>query len=467
MKITFDLEQLEKPIQLAIANFQKHADVNQLLSDVHTALINFIEQLILSVLQQVLYSQKLLVTLKKLGATSALRFNGYKQTSIRLLSGLSVSIESPYFARAKPKKRPGRKSKKRKAKSGCHLGLSYLGFIGRCSTKLASSAVQAALLCPSFEIAKKTLCSFDIKLDVKTIQRLCRELGNQAMEHRQKISLCDTDGVKGRILFICMDGGRLRERRAKRGRRPTGQKRQGYHTDWREPTQLVIQWLNPDGSKCKETAPLYDATLADIDDAFKLLESYLVQLDISKADLVVFCADGARGYWKRFTPLAKKLKIKSHYEVIDYTHAKQNLQEVVDKLPKKLGSKKRAAIAKDWNNLLWQGKLDDIFCQIRCLIKSTKKRKQALNKFKNYFLNNYNRMQYAALRKLDLPTGSGCVESAIRRVINLRLKSPGIFWKRETAEVMLFLRSTLLCGRWSNMLKNLMLLNRGELKGCR
>ena len=444
MKITFDLEQLKKPIQLAIADFQKHADVNQLLSDVHTALINFIEQLILSVLQQVLYSQKLLVTLKKLGATSAFRFNGYKQTSIRLLSGLSMSIDSPYFARVKSKKRPGRKSKKRKAKSGGHLGLSYLGFMGRCSTKLASSAVQAALLCPSFEIAKKTLHSFDIKLDVKTIQRLCRELGNQAMEHRQKISLCDADGVKGRTLFICMDGGRLRE-----------------------PTQLVIQWLNPDGSKCKGTAPLYDATLADIDDAFKLLESYLVQLDISKADLVVFCADGARGYWKRFTPLAKKLKIKSHYEVIDYTHAKQNLQEVVDKLPKKLGSKKRAAIAKDWNNLLWQGKLDDIFCQIRCLIKSTKKRKQALNKFKNYFLNNYNRMQYATLSKFDLPTGSGCVESAIRRVINLRLKSPGTFWKRETAEVMLFLRSTLLCGRWSNMLKNLMLLNRGQLKGCR
>jgi hypothetical protein len=90
MNITFDLEQLEKPIQLALADFQKHADVNQLLSDVHTALINFIEQLILSVLQQVLYSQKLLVTLKKLGATSALRFNGYKQTSIRLLSGLSI-----------------------------------------------------------------------------------------------------------------------------------------------------------------------------------------------------------------------------------------------------------------------------------------------------------------------------------------------------------------------------------------
>lgn len=53
-----------------------------------------------------------------------------------------------------------------------------------------------------------------------------------------------------------------------------------------------------------------------------------------------------------------------------------------------------------------------------------------------------------------------------RRVINLRLKSPAIFWKRETAEVILFLRSTLLCGRWRLMLNNLFTDNRGQFNGC-
>ncbi len=80
----------------------------------------------------------------------------------------------------------------------------------------------------------------------------------------------------------------------------------------------------------------------------------------------------------------------------------------------------------------------------------------------NYFMKNFKRMQYAAFCLLNLPTGSGCVESAIRRVINLRLKSPGIFWKRETAEMMRFLRSTLLCGRWDNMLEHLLQQNRGQ-----
>lgn len=100
------------------------------------------------------------------------------------------------------------------------------------------------------------------------------------------------------------------------------------------------------------------------------------------------------------------------------------------------------------------------------LITSRTKRKQALTKFKNYFLNNYHRMQYVGFRYFNVTTGSGCVESAIRRVINLRLKSPGIFWKRETAEVMLFLRSTLLCGRWDRMLTNLFADNRGQFWCC-
>jgi hypothetical protein len=74
-------------------------------------------------------------------------------------------------------------------------------------------------------------------------------------------------------------------------------------------------------------------------------------------------------------------------------------------------------------------------------------------------MKNIRRMQYVAFRLLNIPTGSGCVERAIRRVINLRLKSPGIFWKKETTEVMLFLRRTLLCGRWDIMLKHLLQLN--------
>ena len=464
MDTPIDSRKLQQAIEPMLTEFAQRPDVNRLIEQIRPELFIFVEQLIISAIEKILHDGDFLVTLKALAGRCALRFNGFKSTSIRLLSGVALSIDSPYFSKASSKS--GRKSKKRKAKNGCHLGLSYLGLIDRCSGVLTSSAVQAALLCPSFEIARKNLQSHGIEMNKKTIQRLCMSMGEQAIEDRHRLMVSDADIVKNRILMVCIDGGRLRERRAKRGRRPSGKKRQGYHTDWREPTQLVIQWLDADGRKCNDIAPIYDATMADTDAAFDLLADHMHQLDCTRADMVIFCADGARRYWTRFYKLAEELKLKAHLEIIDYTHAKQNLNEILDKLPKNLSAEKRKAVGEHWKNLLWQGDIAELGVEIRRHIKSRKKRKQALTKYKNYFRDNYRRMQYASFRYMGLPTGSGCVESAIRRVINLRLKSPGIFWKRKTAETMLFLRSALLCGRWKIMLNNLLALNRGELIGC-
>ena len=47
-----------------------------------------------------------------------------------------------------------------------------------------------------------------------------------------------------------------------------------------------------------------------------------------------------------------------------------------------------------------------------------------------------------------IPLGSGEIESSIRRVINLRLKGNGIFWREENAESMLQLRALVISDRW-------------------
>jgi len=45
------------------------------------------------------------------------------------------------------------------------------------------------------------------------------------------------------------------------------------------------------------------------------------------------------------------------------------------------------------------------------------------------------------------------VESAIRRVINLRIKGPGVLWEEENAEGMVVLRAAALSGRWEELLE--------------
>ncbi len=62
-------------------------------------------------------------------------------------------------------------------------------------------------------------------------------------------------------------------------------------------------------------------------------------------------------------------------------------------------------------------------------------------------------MQYDLIAANGLPIGSGAMESAIRRVVNLRLKGASIYWLQDTAEAMLLLRSFYKSGRW-DMLKN-------------
>ncbi len=57
-------------------------------------------------------------------------------------------------------------------------------------------------------------------------------------------------------------------------------------------------------------------------------------------------------------------------------------------------------------------------------------------------------MDYARFRRRKLPVGSGAIESAVRRVINLRMKGNSIFWAEENAEAMLVLRGLVLSRRW-------------------
>jgi hypothetical protein len=63
------------------------------------------------------------------------------------------------------------------------------------------------------------------------------------------------------------------------------------------------------------------------------------------------------------------------------------------------------------------------------------------------------RLQYPTFRTLGLPLGSGAIESGIRRVINLRLKNNGMFWREEHAEEMLQVRAQVISKRWDERVK--------------
>jgi hypothetical protein len=62
-------------------------------------------------------------------------------------------------------------------------------------------------------------------------------------------------------------------------------------------------------------------------------------------------------------------------------------------------------------------------------------------------------MCYGMLKETNFPIGSGAIESAVRRVINLRLKGASIYWLEKTVEAMIKLRAFYKAGRWEVLKK--------------
>lgn len=106
-----------------------------------------------------------------------------------------------------------------------------------------------------------------------------------------------------------------------------------------------------------------------------------------------------------------------------------------------------------FKDLLFSGNVTRIADEVKSLL-NVRTTSKIMKKLKSYFVSNESRMQYANNRAKKYPIGSGVIESAIRRVINMRVKSPGSFWKSGCAETVIYLRAQLLYGRWKNLTVN-------------
>lgn len=445
------LEKINEIVENSAEKLEREHDFSSIERELKEITDEFATSILETVLNDYLDNASFLKILKEAGGRSAMRFRGYREITIRIYNGGNIRIMSPYFTKSQPKR--GKKKRGPNGR-GAHLGLEFLGIIGRCGRDFISYVAKLAVLSPSFSICEQVLSDQGIRINVRTIRRMCRDLGETGLEFRGRISLSEGEITEGGTLVIGIDGGRLRERIKKRGRKKEGRKRQGYHGEWREPKLFTVCLLDDEGNKIRTFRPLHDATMEDHRGVFILLKQYLMSLDLTSVDRIVFTGDGGPWIWSDVEGLLKELRIDSDkvYQVLDHTHARQNLQEIIDLLPEKLG-KRKEKISKTWKDMLWKGDIQGISDSI-CEILNGKKREQAIKKWGNYFDKHKKRMRYRFFKENNIPCGSGCVESAIRRVINLRLKSAGSFWTRNMAEYFLFLRSQLLSGRWNIFMRN-------------
>jgi hypothetical protein len=97
---------------------------------------------------------------------------------------------------------------------------------------------------------------------------------------------------------------------------------------------------------------------------------------------------------------------------------------------------------------LWRGELKAFTQEVERLCQG--RRGKGWSRERDYLLRNARagRLDYAKARRAKMPMGSGTMESAVRRVVNLQLKGPGIFWHEEHTEHILLLRTYYKSKHW-------------------
>jgi hypothetical protein len=375
------------------------------------------------------------------GAGISLKNQGKRDVTIRTARG-SLTIRITYYSRNCDRTRESK---------GLYPVLLVWGIHDGCTLGLASEVSKLVAILGSLEEVEQLLDERGQGLSINTIRGIAYRFAAKARAIQRAGQLDWEESVAGRRVVVSTDGGRLRIRAIKRGRK-TAKGRNRYRTDWREPKLLMIYVLNEERKMDQEFLAVLDGTLDGPNAVFALMESYLRELKVESADQILFIADGARWIWNRVEPLMRGLGIKPQQinGLVDFYHAVEHLAAIAGKKSRWTSQERKTWVKRQRRRLL-QGETQKVLDEIETVC--GRHCSGVLKRERGYFRQNIKagRMDYHRLAEAKWPIGSGAIESAIRRVINLRLKGAGIFWHKKSAEAVLLLRAYYKAGRWKNL----------------
>ncbi|MEM6963754.1 MAG: hypothetical protein AAF573_03245 [Bacteroidota bacterium] len=343
-------------------------------------------------------------------------------------------------------------------KGNCHMSLLYWGCIKKASPLYYSRASLVSILCPSFDVAQQILAHFGIKGQYNRMRDLSIALGDKAVQLGAAVLLEQGESLENKRVVISIDGGRSRTRAYTGSVNSKGNAT--FDTPWKEPKVFVIQILNEQGQPEKKfSLPFYGATMGNIEVAIERLKDALKALQIQKAKAIQFIADGAACFWRRMRQVFISLGVstKKVTYTLDYYHALEHLHEFLHELVELLPCQQhtKEELKKKFKNFLWDGAIYSIEKRVKQqLLQAEQQMDETLKTALNYFIKHTDRMQYYKFKRNKWLCGSGIMESAIRRIINLRFKSASSFWLSENLESLISLRCIFLAGRWDLFIKN-------------
>ena len=381
-----------------------------------------------------------------------LESHGARVTRVRLLGGTVRRFRTLLLLPATPSDPALRKphGKHGAAGSGVYPVLAMLGITDQSTPALLAAVGREVVAANSVSAARDAMKQRELDIQHKTALRLTYALGERALRVRDELrTLSPTPGMPlplaGKRVVASLDGGRLRIK----GTAKSANGSRKYNAPWREPKLLSIYAVDENGKRDKAVDTLIDGTMGDADDIVALVIGHLRKLGAHQALEVTFIADGAPWIWARAAQIrdAVGIPLERWLERLDYYHAVEYLGKVAG-LALALNDAERKAWVADRKPSLFEGDIAEILAGLR-LFGNT--HDLDTGPAQRFFQEHASRIGYTASKLGGGPIGSGGMESAVRRVVNLRMKGNSIFWLEEHAEAVLHMRAHLMAGRWDQM----------------
>ena len=307
------------------------------------------------------------------------------------------------------------------------------------------------------EAQKKVLEHYKIDLPVSSIQVITENHAKNIFEFLEKEKLSEG---KAQQIISQMDGSMIPIVDTALPKEGKPDRRKCRITRWQEARLCFCRGA-------QQLTPIFYATMGDVERAGNLLYRAALRVGFGSKTKVHGLGDGAKWIEEQM----KRVFSNQVKYLIDFFHVSEYLAAAAEHS----WTSQKVEWRKKQEDLLKQSKIQEVLETIRLRLpsnweekqgskKSGKKLKETADKKEGrtskeqdtptekcyrYMINRQNNLDYKNALENELPIGSGEIESSHRYVIQKRLKIAGAWWKTETAEHMLCLRTLRANNDWA------------------
>src|SRR5437870_13495243 len=206
---------------------------------------------------------------------------GFRTTSVLLLGGTRLVLETPYLREDRRGRRGRRRHTRGPYGAGCYPVLEALGIADRVRPATRSAIALHVVQAASYREAAAMLARRGLSCDVSSLVRISTataeastRLRDAALAAALRVPVPSDGPLAGKRVRGSLDGGRGRLRCTHRGRK-TAKGRQGFATPWREPRLLVIDIRDEQGRPDRLRVPLSAGLIGAAEAVWALLRGYV------------------------------------------------------------------------------------------------------------------------------------------------------------------------------------------------